>query len=594
MISTRSILVHPRKQTRFRKTSKTGIRFADSPIFKMEVDQIALSPRVEDNRALDELLQIDKFGDEEERAYAKSITTNSIEKLRETWTLANSKLHVPTYFWCLGLHIIAFMICGPLTFIPCIFTKTKRFLLYNMHFFRCTPYFFFQLLHWLVNISALVMFIKGSEAVDWNTLALLCYGNLTRCSSIAGKYGTFQKEQIHSLGARMLSKHEINPEMMLHEWAGQTHEIVASEVDIALRKSCLSKELLFIKFLDNNEKLLPSDIRDSKGVRNLEFKKHKATYYEVSDILIYLIRLFNNKYNGEGKLYSAVAIFTMLYILTPGFIRVYVGEPFVNGGVIGIVLFIGTCFSSFIFMLNFFIFWSRYVLDLCRRIFLLKEISKMISISEKKRSLPLIDITCINSIHTWMTLKEAAERYGSKYFYRHTIFLPVIFLCSFVNYLLVCDSLFLQNLGGLKETDETKKFRIFAFGNFALTTAMACLALFLTGLANSAPLAMRSTIHANLVNLREASELNENDSGEGISGMLRICLSRWSLVEGNNFIIHSHQVISALQDIEETLLLQLDDNSIRLFGKIVNTDAMMKLLVFYVSSAATLYQISTK
>ncbi len=52
---------------------------------------------------------------------------------------------------------------------------------------------------------------------------------------------------------------------------------------------------------------------------------------------------------------------------------------------------------------------------------------------KEPKLLPTINLTDQLSLNTWMDLRKLSIDYGRKYFYRHEIYLPFIFLVAIVS-----------------------------------------------------------------------------------------------------------------------------------------------------------------
>jgi hypothetical protein len=83
-------------------------------------------------------------------------------------------------------------------------------------------------------------------------------------------------------------------------------------------------------------------------------------------------------------------------------------------------------------------FFIVAVRDMRRRGYILDQLGQYLSpkklvSSSKEKLLPTINILDQVTMHTWMNVRKLSIDYGKKYFYRHEIFLPVMFSMGIIS-----------------------------------------------------------------------------------------------------------------------------------------------------------------
>ena len=148
-------------------------------------------------------------------------------------------------------------------------------------------------------------------------------------------------------------------------------------------------------------------------------------------------------------------------------------------------------FSVEVFFLtaSFIFFLVCGIQDMKRKRSLLAQLGQIISpkkrsIYPQKKLLPTISLADRISLRAWLDLRRVAVDYGAKFFFRHQIFLPVIFVYSMLSFALGFIFLIakLSEEGDLKT--ELKKFSIFLLMNSAYLFTFLVYLLYLAGWIN--------------------------------------------------------------------------------------------------------------
>lgn len=89
-----------------------------------------------------------------------------------------------------------------------------------------------------------------------------------------------------------------------------------------------------------------------------------------------------------------------------------------------------------------------------------------------EKLMPTIDLTCIHSLNSWIMLRTVCADYGRKYFYRHEIFMPIMFGTSIFNFVVILEVRLFGIINYL-DARETEKFfilLIIEFSSFMVLT----------------------------------------------------------------------------------------------------------------------------
>ena len=102
-----------------------------------------------------------------------------------------------------------------------------------------------------------------------------------------------------------------------------------------------------------------------------------------------------------------------------------------------------------------------------RRSYILRQLGQMISpqknlsYQNEKKLFPTLNLTDQLSLNTWLDLRKMSVDYGRKYFFRHEIFLPVVFFMGFISYIAAFVLLIFNFDVDQRLSDEIMKMRMF-------------------------------------------------------------------------------------------------------------------------------------
>jgi hypothetical protein len=162
-------------------------------------------------------------------------------------------------------------------------------------------------------------------------------------------------------------------------------------------------------------------------------------YYDAKVIFEFLITEFNKRDRTFTRTKLFIFIFlSMVYGISPGIFRSFYGETFHGEDWIAITAFYFNGFSSGFLILTAIMFFTSAKRDMSRRSFILRQLGQMISPKKivtykEPKLLPTVNLTDQLTLNTWLDLRKLSVDYGRKYFYRHEIFLPVIFIIGMVS-----------------------------------------------------------------------------------------------------------------------------------------------------------------
>lgn len=341
------------------------------------------------------------------------------------------------------LHLLYYLLIGPL-FTPIVIFKWKPgFLIKNLKLsIGCNQYKISQTIVWFGNVLAIYCFFHGSPAISILVLDKIIMSILIRASSIAGKYATFSKKQFREYLMKIIPEKEFVVELLLTSWLSQTPEIIDQEIDSAMKRNEIDDSIFKISFFSelSKEKLKKieelNDGHDELDPAYISYKKNKLNrnYYDSKLIFEYLTREYNKKISIKKPIFIT-AIFAILWTLIPGFVNLYQGIAFHGSAYYEIIAFYFYSFNTTLMIIILCSTFRIALIDMDRKIFILKQLSQILSpkkleeISSKK-FLPTINLIDGFSTESWMTLRILATDYGKKFFYRHELFLPVMLLIS--------------------------------------------------------------------------------------------------------------------------------------------------------------------
>jgi len=556
---------------------------------------------------------------------------NKISELRQRINEHEVNFSLTQYLRFFLIHMIGLCFLGPFMIIHSLVFPSKRYLMINLYFVRFSLISILQTFHWLCNLlSFYLVFIRGDS---FNLLYMVVLANALRSSSVAGKYATYPEEKIRRIESQYVSPSEQESEMMLLDWAGQSPRIIDNEVNASLLRNGINKQLFFIAhFSGQRSSVLCSDtLKELAGANGSSLVKNERigskfqTFYSGEVVLKHLIRYYNSRVN-KIIMFRIISI-GMAIISTASFSFIkYISDSLEIRESVGILLpyyYGAISLSIFIMMMNFYLFWIRYLVDMDRKYFLLTEIGQMASLSYLERyweskdiDYPIIDLTCVHSIHAWMILRTIASDYGKKYFNRHEIFLPVVFMCSFVNFILTMDCYFFNNIR-FTTIVKQNEYKYFVSFNFVMFTLLTVMVLKTAGKLDAIFKIHRSIISENIKIISELLRFKNYYFEKVLSPEFKTELDRFykNFCADSNSILYGKFVKEVIMKLDRTLtqktalveewlgesIEKLKQNSrellhereytaFRIMGVRVKDGTALQFVVLYVSIAATAYE----
>lgn len=356
------------------------------------------------------------------------------------------------YFEFFIIHFIGLGILGPFMIIWSVLSYPKnRYLAINLQFFRFNGVCLVQTFIFTTFVFLYISVILNFKSGDMTNVYLLNIHLFMRCSIIAGKYATYPKIMIKKLRTKHLHSKELNQEMMLKDWMFQKKEIIRKEIESSIKRSEIDQGRLWLTFYKEiNPKIELSIIEMTKNnencngdlfFRDLNIGITSKKYYDAKKILEYLINEFNKSKNNVKSIYLIAGLEAILALLQILLVRALSGQFIIGSFWFEYICSFMLFASNFILDFNLILFFRREYVDYQRKNFLLQQIGSMWSVKSidslfKDKLLPNLDMGCMQSVACWYDLRTMAQDYGRKYYYRHNIFLPILFAVTLVNFIL--------------------------------------------------------------------------------------------------------------------------------------------------------------
>ena len=263
-----------------------------------------------------------------------------------------------------------------------------------------------------------------------------------RSSTIAGKYATFQKEQLQKYCKLYISKKELDNELMMIDWLKQKSSIIFEEIS----NSILRKEIdvstfklsFFVKLGKEVDLEIEEIVERKDGFGGIQTVNHRfggqeCRYYDARIVFEYFIGKFNER--------NKIGIFNILFFLTlsilygmlNGILRMIEGKCFDGETSQEKFIFYTVSLSNCFLMFTTVMFYDQANRDLRAKSYVLDQLGQLISARKiiefsNTKLLPTLSLTDPVSMNTWMNLRKLALDYGLRFFYRHQIFFPVILI----------------------------------------------------------------------------------------------------------------------------------------------------------------------
>ncbi len=225
-------------------------------------------------------------------------------------------------------------------------------------------------------------------------------------------------------------------EFMLTGWMHQSFEIRFTEISNAIERNEIDRSVLQVCFMsplcESSVEGLTAILKDRDDPTQLAirrvYSKKVLRYYNAEFVLEYMVKEFNKSLNHKRHWCVGLVV---AFFWTGFFVALRSvhglkphGETGYEIAVQYLTLVCATLQVWFQYM-----FYRQAVTDVKRKVYLMKQLSLMISPRIPNTTLhklmPTVNIYCQISLRSWLDLRRIGLDYGRKYFYRHEIFLPV-------------------------------------------------------------------------------------------------------------------------------------------------------------------------
>lgn len=408
---------------------------------------------------------------------------------------------ISQYNYFLLLHIIYYAVLGPFIAIPGICSKRLRNLNSNLLIIRPGVSFWAQNYYWVTSLLIYYSAYNKMLIGDFVILHTLFLSLVLRSSTIAGKYATFQKTQLNRYFEEVLTIADLNKELMMYDWLKQKPEIIESELENSFSRRDVDRGLLKIAFLEKLSKeteeelkKITEDLGLNKDTIYTEVKTGKSEYteykyYDATYLFHYLTRYYNQNNKISGCKTLSLYAFSGFYALLPGFLRILRGKKFHGEKAFEIFIFYFTSFGTCFLVFTTIMFYILAVRDLNHKKFVLEQLGHMISPKKDTRIshlklLPTINVIDVVSLSTWVSLRKLCLDYGKKFFYRHQLFMPIIFIIGLKSIISAFIIYYIQDSRSQEINDKLTDLIYFLILDFFLMFYMFFMMLYGSALIN--------------------------------------------------------------------------------------------------------------
>ena len=433
-------------------------------------------------------MNLDYFTDDEVNALQR-------EKAQSVYFFYESEVNfsVAQYIEFFIYHLTYFLLLGPFILIFSLISKKYRILFHNLRFDYFIKTGWLMILYWLSSSSiifgfAYMNYIKNKwPSINLVLLKAAILGIVLRSTSIAGKYATFPSKLIQKIKEVKLTSKEIEAEFMLFGWLEQNSEIRAGEIYNSTERNEIDRSVLQINFMSRPSQssidgleLIRKEREDAKEIAKVwEVGNKINTYYNAEYLFELLLKHYNSKPKYKTILTTGFFV-SVIWGVFPVILRVSSGLKPQGENSLEIVIQYVSLFVGFNLFFIQFVFYRQAIVDLNRKLFLMRQFFFMISPRHLDKSefklLPTIDLLDQISLQSWLRIRRIGMDYGRKYFYRHEIFLPVTIIIMVVSLLGMIFILYAlgpntDSLYGIEKVEWSMLF--FSFGIDGLASMIA-------------------------------------------------------------------------------------------------------------------------
>lgn len=307
-----------------------------------------------------------------------------------------------------------------------------------------TVVFYMQLTVWFNSVLVMYCYFFIDNSINNFVVfvgTICCI--VLRSSSIGAKYASFPSKLIQKYREVTLTIHDIRSQFIFGNWIKQDPKTIEYEAKNALLRNGFDGSIFTLSFLDTLSPKIDEDIAflDKELEMNNTARKEimgcnrLRVYYDGLTIFSTIVRKYNSSSDNKNP-YFLIIIDTLVlssayifYRLSRGAMRLYNPDSWLD---------------TFTFYFNYInclqvayftvITFSQAKLDLKRLVFIMHQITHLISTQKKPNEpvkvLPTVNFLEESSLNSWKILRRVTIDYGKKYFFRHEVYLPVVFLMS--------------------------------------------------------------------------------------------------------------------------------------------------------------------
>lgn len=360
----------------------------------------------------------------------------------------NVNFSIMQYFETLFIHVAALVALGPMiNLYSVIFRKRAPWLLNNLHFSRWkTSSFWVQYIQWFFSVWSFYFYaFTTSPIADYVTMGYVATAYLLRSSSIAGKYATYPRNLYKKICEQKVPEKEFVQQLMLFGWFRQDEDVIQLEIDSTIKRAEIDDALFRVAFMAEINEEAKQEFKNIVADNKEYYKENKVVtlgttcctkkrikYYDAKIIYEFLIKQYNKNQSLGLPIRAFILFYAIFNAFWPAGIRmIYSQTPF-GYTIPENICYAGNGFNIMFMVLTTVMFFAAGLRDMKRKAFMLNQLGQYLSPKklQKYRTdklLPTINFLDQVSLHTWIDLRKLTIDYGKKYFFRHEIFMPVIF-----------------------------------------------------------------------------------------------------------------------------------------------------------------------
>lgn len=349
-------------------------------------------------------------------------------------------------------HILFYMILGPLTALV-MFARTRN-LIYakNLGFWGWNRNMISQLPIFLINFIGLYIYFSSESVKNIYTIEIiiLICGCVCRSFIISIKYAFFPEKKMNYVKYKQLSNEDIHYEFML-QWYEQRDETIENELWSTVFRNNIEEDIFAFYFLRPLNPELKKNLEKMSKFEEEYRKENKnptpdilfddPDYYWGFSIARYLIKKYRTLISTKKILLFSL-ILSILHSFIPIFYRIAKDESLYGSNAIErtciICIFIG---NIYFYTLNF-LFIIIGVFEYDRPTKLLSQLSNFLALKKvekyhTKKIFPTINLFCVLSFRSWLTMNKIFQDYGCRFRKRIDMYLG-FFLIYYIMILLIC------------------------------------------------------------------------------------------------------------------------------------------------------------